>query len=74
MQLYRQRHKTARRALQGRFLQFIPFYRRRYHTGTSGYNTTCDTLEHITAPQNLQRVPDTNAAPDAAQVNTAALL
>lgn len=53
MQLHRPRHKTAHRALQGRFLQFTPFYRRRYHTGTSGYNTTCDTLEHIHAPGRL---------------------
>lgn len=53
MQLHRPRHKTAHRALKGRFLQFTPFYRRRYHTGTSGYNTTCDTLEHIHAPGRL---------------------
>lgn len=33
---------------------------------------TCATLERITAPQRLQRVPDTTAAPDAVQLSTAA--
>ena len=72
--LYRPRHKTARRALQALFLRFAPFCRHKYQTDTSGYNTTCATLERITAPQHLQRIPDTNAAPDAVQLSTAALL
>ena len=55
--LYRQRRKTAHRALQRLFLRFVPLYRTRYQTGTSGYNTTCDTLERITAPQHLQHIP-----------------
>lgn len=63
MQLYRPNHKTAHRALQGLFLRFVPFYRRRYQTDTSGYNTACAMLERITAPQSLQRVPDTTATP-----------
>jgi hypothetical protein len=74
MQLYRPRRKTTHRALQGRFLQFTTFYRRRYQTDTSGYNTACTTLEHITATQHLQYIPDTSATPDAVQVNAAALL
>nr|DAL93084.1 MAG TPA: hypothetical protein [Caudoviricetes sp.] len=49
--LYRTRHKTARRALQAFFLQFVPLGRRRYQTDTSSYNTVCDTLERITAPE-----------------------
>jgi hypothetical protein len=57
MQLYRPRRKTAYRALQVRFLQFTPFYHRRYQTDTSGYNTTCATLERTTAPQRLQHIP-----------------
>ena len=65
MQLYNIRRKTAHRALQALFLWLVPFYRRRYQTDTSGYNTACTTLEHITASQHLQRVPDTNATPDA---------
>jgi hypothetical protein len=36
MQLYRPRYKTAHMALQALFLQFAPFYRRRYQTDTSG--------------------------------------
>lgn len=74
MQLYRQHRKTAHRALQALFLRFAPFYCHRYQTDTSGYNTAYATLGRITAPQNLQRIPDTTATPDAAQLNTAALL
>nr|DAT70987.1 MAG TPA: hypothetical protein [Caudoviricetes sp.] len=59
MQLYRPRHKTAHRALQALFLRFVPFYSRRYQTGKSEYNAVCATLERITAPQHLQRIPDT---------------
>nr|DAZ84422.1 MAG TPA: hypothetical protein [Caudoviricetes sp.] len=44
MQLYRQRYKTAHRALQVRFRQFDPFYRIQYQTGKSGYNTACAAL------------------------------
>lgn len=72
MQLYRPRHKTAHRALQALFLRFVPFYSRRYQTGKSEYNAVCATLERITAPQRLQRIPDTSATPDAVQVSTAA--
>lgn len=57
--LYHPRHKTAHRALQVLFLQFVPLSRRRYQTDASGYNIVCDTLERITAPQHLQRIPDT---------------
>lgn len=61
--LYRQHLKTAHRALQGRFRQFNPFYRRKYKTDTSGYNTTCATLERITAPPAHTRyqIPDSRA-------------
>ena len=55
--LYRPHHKTARRALQGCFLQLHPFHRPRYQTDTRGYNTTCATLERITTPQRLQHIP-----------------
>ena len=48
--LYCQHSKTAHGALQALFLLFAPFYRRRYQTDTSGYNTACSTLERITAP------------------------
>ena len=50
MQLYRPRRKTTHMALQGCFLQFTAFYRRKYQTDTSGYNTVCATLERIHAP------------------------
>lgn len=60
MQLYRPRHKTVHRALQWLFLRFAPFYYRRYQTDTSGYNTSCATLERITAPQHLQHIPECN--------------
>lgn len=72
MQLYRTCRKTAHRALQQLFLRFAPFNRPQYQTGKSGYNAACATLEHITAPQRLQRIPDTSATPDAVQVSTAA--
>lgn len=72
MQLYNTRRKTAHRALQGHSLQSDPFNRPRYQTDTSGYNTACTTLEHITAPQHLQPIPDTSTTPDAVQVSTAA--
>ena len=57
MQLYRTCRKTAHRALQQLFLRFAPFNRLQYQTGKSGYNAACATLEHITAPQHLQRIP-----------------
>lgn len=60
MQLYHQHSKTARRALQGCFLQLHPFHRPQCQTDTSGYNTACATLVRITAPQHIQRVPNTN--------------
>ena len=72
--VYRPRRKTAHGALQGRFLLFTPFYRRKYQTDTSGYNTTCATLERIHAPGRTQPIPDTTATPDAVQLNAAALL
>lgn len=74
MQLYHTRHKTAYRALQGHFLRLYQLNSQQYQTSTSGYNIACDTLEHITAPQHLQCIPDTTATPDAVQVNAAALL
>ena len=71
--LYRPRRKTVHRALQWLFLRLHPLNRRKYQTGTNGYNTACTTLERITAPQHLQHIPDTSATPDAAQGSTAAL-
>lgn len=56
-ELYRPRHKTPCRALQALFPRFVPFYRRKYQTDTSGYNTTCATLERITMLQHLQHMP-----------------
>lgn len=70
--LYRPRHKTARRALQALFLQFVPLSRHRYQTDTSSYNTACATLERTITSQHLQHIPDTTATPDAVQVSTAA--
>lgn len=49
---------------------FAPFCRPQYQTGTSGYNTTCATLEHITAPQHLQHIQDTGDPSGAVQVST----
>ena len=63
MQLYRPRRKTARKALQGLFLRLHPFNRPRCQTDTSGYNTTCATLERIHAPGRPQPIPDTTATP-----------
>lgn len=48
--LYRQRRKTAHRALQALFLRFVLLNRCRYQTETSGYNAVCATLERLTAP------------------------
>ena len=61
MQLYRLRNKTAHTALQRLFLQLHPFNRPRYQTDTSGYNTTCATLEGIHAPGHAPPIPDTTA-------------
>lgn len=58
MQLYSQCRKTAHRALQWRFLRFVPFYCHKYQTDTSGYNTACATLERITAPGRAQPIPE----------------
>lgn len=69
-----QRNKTAHRILQAYSMRFAPFCRHRYQTDTRGYNTAYTTLERITAPQHLQRVPDTTTTPDAVQISTAALL
>lgn len=66
------RYKTEHRDLQELFLRFLPFYHRRYQPRISGYNAACATLGRITAPQRLQRIPDTSATPDAVQVSTAA--
>lgn len=63
MKLYRPRHKTAHRPLQGLFLRLHPLSRPRYQTGISGYNTTCATLEGIHAPGRAQPIPDTTATP-----------
>lgn len=49
-ELYRPRHKTVHRALQWLFLQLHPFNHSRNQTDTSGYNTTCATLERIHTP------------------------
>ena len=72
MQLYRQRHKTAHKALQWRFLRFATFFSPRYQTDTSGYNAACATLDGIQATGRLAPIPDTSATPDAVQVSTAA--
>lgn len=61
MQLCRPRHKTAHRTSQGRFLRLRPLNRPRYQTDTSGYNTTCATLEGIHAPGRAQQIQDTTA-------------
>ena len=37
-------------------------------------DTACATLEHITASQHIQRVPDTTTTPDNAQLCATALL
>ena len=50
MQLYSSHRKTAHVALQALFLRFSLFHRPRYQTDTSGYNTTCATLERTHAP------------------------
>ena len=63
MQLYRPRHKIAHRALQVPFLRLHPFNRKRYQTDTSGYNTTCATLEGIHVPGRAPPIPDTTATP-----------
>lgn len=63
MQLYHPRNKTAHRDSQGLFLRLHPFNRPRYQTNTSGYNTTCTTLERIHAPGRAQPIPDTTATP-----------
>ena len=63
MQLYHTRHKTAHRALQRLFLRLRQLNRPRYQTDTSGYNTTCATLEHLPAPGRAQPIPDTTATP-----------
>mgnify|MGYP001659535266 CR=1 FL=1 len=63
MQLYSSHRKTTHRALQWRFLQFTPFYRRRYQTDTSGYNIARATLERLPAPGRPAPIPDTIATP-----------
>ena len=63
MKLYNPRNKTVHRALQWLFLRLRPLNRPRYQTNTSGYNTTCDTLEGIHAPGRPQPIPDTTATP-----------
>ena len=49
-ELYRPRHKTAHRVLQGLFLRLHPLNRPRYQPDTSGYNTTCATLHRSAQP------------------------
>ena len=63
MHLYSQITKTVYRALQGLFLGFVPFYRRKYQTDTSGYNTACATLERLPAPGRLAPIQDTTVTP-----------
>ena len=57
MQLYRSRYKTAHRALQWLFMRFSLFCRPRYQTGTNGYNTACDTLKRLPAPERPTPIP-----------------
>ena len=57
MRLYHPRRKTAHRALQPLFLRLCPLNHPRYQTDTSGYNTTCATLEGIHAPGRPQQIP-----------------
>ena len=64
--------QNSAQGFTGAFLRFLPFYHRRYQPRISGYNAACATLGRITAPQRLQRIPDTSATPDAVQVSTAA--
>ena len=63
MQLYRPRHKTEHGALQTLFRRFDLFHRPRYQTDTSGYNTTCATLERITVPGRHPHIPYTTVTP-----------
>ena len=63
MQLYGPRSKTALRALQRRFLRLHPLNRLLYQNDTSGYNTTCATLDGIHAPGRAPPIPDTTATP-----------
>lgn len=44
-------------------MRLYPINRPRYQTDTSGYNTACATLERITAPKRLHRIPDTTVTP-----------
>lgn len=57
MQLYRPRHKTAHKDLQGLFRLFPVAV---LWLCILLYCTACTTPEHITAPQQLQRIPDTS--------------
>lgn len=70
MQLSHPRHKIARKALQALFLRLHPLNRPRYQTDTSGYNTTCATLERLPAPGRPAQIPDTDTTPDAVQTST----
>ena len=72
MQLYRQCHKTAHRALQAPFLRFVPLNRHRYKADTTSHCTACDTLERLPAPGRFAQIPDTTAAPGVVQASTAA--
>ena len=63
MQLYHPRHKTAYRALQWLLLRLRPLSRPQYQTNTSGYNTTCATLEGIHAPGRTPQISNTTATP-----------
>ena len=55
----------------GAFLLFAQFYRPRYQTDTSGYNTTCATLERLPVPGRFAPIPDTAATPDTVQASAA---
>nr|DAG60772.1 MAG TPA: hypothetical protein [Caudoviricetes sp.] len=63
MQLYRQRRKTAHRALQWHFLRLHLLNRPQYQTEKSRYNSVCATLKQTQRPDDLQRIPDTTATP-----------
>ena len=59
MQLYHPRNKTAHRALRRLLLRLYQLSRPQYQPDTSGYNTTCATLEGTHAPGRPPPIPDT---------------
>lgn len=63
MQFIQPTTQNSAQGFTGAFPEICPIPPPRYQTGKSGYNTTCATLERITAPQHLQHIPDTSVTP-----------